>query len=456
MLSKLDSFFAGFVPQIEDARPELRRRAELIVAFSFLGLIFGLIFSIFYLLIGHYWGVGIILVCSALFSCVPYLLRKGMDTNRAGNYYCAILLAGFFSLAIVEGGIHRHAVAWLVTAPMVAHLLISGRGAYISAVLAFLAVIFLGAVEYLGYAPAITYAPKWDAAVSIAGYSTLAVFLFALGLIFQSGLRDAQRRTDETLRALADANNRLTRLNEEKSEFLGIAAHDLKNPLAAVLQCTEALSTHELPRERADRAIAAIHKETKRMRRLVSDLLDLHAIEEGRVALDNSAVNLAEALEDIVDNAQAEAARKNLTLRVDIEPGSGAQADEKAVAQIVENLLSNAIKFSKTGQITVAIREEGNNAIIAISDQGPGISADDQQRLFKRFSRLTARPTAGESSHGLGLSIVKRLVDALAGDIQCDSSLGSGTTFTVRLPKASRDVSPKLTRAEMERAVALP
>jgi hypothetical protein len=197
MVGRFQNLVSRSAPELTEARPELRRRVELIVAFSYLGLLFGILFASFYLAIHHYWGAGIILVCCVLFLSVPYLLRTGVNLNRAGNYYCAILLAGFVSLAIVEGGIHRHAVAWLVTAPMVAHLLISGRGAFITAAVAFLAVILLGVAEAVGFPPVITYPAKWDTLVSIVGYSALAVFLFALGMIFQRGLRDAHQRMEK-------------------------------------------------------------------------------------------------------------------------------------------------------------------------------------------------------------------------------------------------------------------
>jgi signal transduction histidine kinase len=173
--------------------------------------------------------------------------------------------------------------------------------------------------------------------------------------------------------------------------------------------------------------------------------------------LSRTPVNLAEALEEILCNTQAEAGRKKIAFNVNIDPSATALADEKAVAQVVDNLLSNAIKFSALGgEVAMEAGEVKNEIVIVVKDNGPGFSPEDLPKLFGRFSRLSARPTGGESSHGLGLSIVKRLVDAMGGQILCQSELGKGAIFTVVVPKAAAAPPPKLTRQDIERALAAP
>jgi signal transduction histidine kinase len=118
-------------------------------------------------------------------------------------------------------------------------------------------------------------------------------------------------------------------------------------------------------------------------------------------------------------------------------------ADKHRTLQVVENLLSNAIKFSpKNSGVTVAIERENENRaaeahpciVITVADEGPGLSDEDKTKLFGKFARLSAQPTGGEHSTGLGLSIVKKLVEAMRGDIRCESELGKGARFIVRLP----------------------
>ena len=112
-----------------------------------------------------------------------------------------------------------------------------------------------------------------------------------------------------------------------------------------------------------------------------------------------------------------------------------ARVDHDATVQILENLISNAVKYSPH-RTTVQIRSfiDHDRACVSVTDQGPGISGADQKKMFGKFTRLSAKPTGGESSNGLGLSIVKRLAEAMAGGVECRSVLGAGATFTIRLP----------------------
>jgi two-component system sensor histidine kinase/response regulator len=114
------------------------------------------------------------------------------------------------------------------------------------------------------------------------------------------------------------------------------------------------------------------------------------------------------------------------------------RADRRALGQILDNLLSNAIKFSNEGrQITVTVQAMKHAAECLVEDEGPGFTAEDKTRMFRRYGRLSARPTAGEPSTGLGLSIVKKLVETMEGELTCDSVPGQGATFIVRLPRSA-------------------
>ena len=113
------------------------------------------------------------------------------------------------------------------------------------------------------------------------------------------------------------------------------------------------------------------------------------------------------------------------------------QADPAALSQVLGNLLSNAVKFSPPGkEISIGVRSEESYVECYVQDQGPGFTEEDKTRMFQRYGRLSARPTGGEPSAGLGLSIVKKLVEAMGGALTCESTAGSGARFTVRLPKA--------------------
>jgi len=184
-----------------------------------------------------------------------------------------------------------------------------------------------------------------------------------------------------------------------------------------------------------------------RMQTLIKNLLDANAIEEGRFTSNIERCDLAELVHESVEHNQMSATRKEIAVHVEAPTGLFALADRNAAVQILDNLVSNALKYSAP-RTAIRVRTEscGGWARVAVKDQGPGLSADDQKKLFQKFTRLTARPTGGESSNGLGLSIVKRLAEAMSGSVGCESVLGQGATFYVRLPSAP-DSTPSAAQA---------
>lgn len=166
------------------------------------------------------------------------------------------------------------------------------------------------------------------------------------------------------------------------------------------------------------------------MLRLIKDLLDASAIEQGRFTSNLERCDLRVLAAESVANNQSHAARKGITLTTENGPPAWGRADRNATLQILDNLISNALKFSPA-QSSVLVRAVTENGFVfvAVKDHGPGVSPADHARLFGKFVRLSARPTGGESSTGLGLSIVKKLAEAMAGTVYCQSVLGEGAHF---------------------------
>jgi signal transduction histidine kinase len=231
----------------------------------------------------------------------------------------------------------------------------------------------------------------------------------------------------------------LISLNQEKDEFLGIAAHDLKNPLAAIQGSAEYIQEefHELPQQELLDSIQMIETASRTMFSLITNLLDVNAIEAGQMNINLQYVDMLPVLQKVVDEYSKKAATKNITVHFTPEQDRYfAHVDLNTVHQILDNLVSNAVKYSPLGQrIFIRMTEREQQISIEIQDEGEGISQDDQVKLFGKFTRLTAKPTGGEHSTGLGLFIVKKLISILNGHISCESSLGQGATFTVTFPK---------------------
>ena len=331
---------------------------------------------------------------------------------------------------------HGHAVAWLVIIPLCGLLLTSRRGAYVWSVVSFLGALFTVGAEAFGIQPPILYPMQWHLIISAMGYASLVLFIFGLGLIFEVGRQTAHDKMAALLTELESANNRLKKLNEEKSEFLSIAAHDLRSPLTVVLGCSELLTVENSGSERGKKIAGSIFREAQRMRRLIGDLLDLNAIEEGRMNISCASMRLGEAVEALLENHAKAAQAKGISFKYQMDRETAFAADDKALLQILDNLVSNAVKFTKPGgQVEFDSGPQRDKIVMRVSDTGPGLSPEDQKKLFGRFARLTARPTGGESSHGLGLSIVKRLMEAMNGTIRVESELGKGTAFILELPR---------------------
>jgi signal transduction histidine kinase len=230
----------------------------------------------------------------------------------------------------------------------------------------------------------------------------------------------------------------LVELNQLKNRFLGIAAHDLRNPIGVVKSHIGLFLQGYLGAvdDSQRQVFLRMDKACENMLNLINDLLDVSAIEAGHLELNLREVDLAAYLRE-AQGANAMLARaKGIELALDLAPDLPVvMMDPERVNQIVNNLITNAIKYSfpKT-VVTLRARAMGGEAAISVQDQGQGIPVDEVGKLFTDFGRTSVRPTGGEKSVGLGLAIVKRIVEAHGGRIWVESRVGVGSTFTFTLP----------------------
>ena len=235
-----------------------------------------------------------------------------------------------------------------------------------------------------------------------------------------------------------ERNKDLIKLNNEKNEILGIAAHDLKNPLSNIKMLAKLiLDDSNLSKQEIEEFSTDILTTTERMSELIKNLLDINRIEQGNISLEKECFSAEEVLEELLNYCRDSAKQKDIQIYFDaMENGQyNIMADRRAFSQVMENLISNAIKYSPFGKnIIISIKKDYGAVIFNVQDEGPGISEGDQSRLFQKFARLSSIPTGGENSTGLGLSIVKKLTEMMNGSVWCDSKLGEGSTFSVSFP----------------------
>lgn len=239
-------------------------------------------------------------------------------------------------------------------------------------------------------------------------------------------------------RELAKKNVELARLNEQKNQFLGIAAHDLRNPLDVILTYSLFL-LHEakdvLSREQLE-FLNAIHSSSEFMLNLVNDLLDTSKIEAGKLELELERVDLAEVVRRNVALNRTLAERKGVGLTLDSDESlPSMRVDVSKVEQVLNNLLGNAVKFSPIGgRVEVRVLKKEPHAVISVRDEGEGLTREEIDKLFRFYEKGRARATGGEKSTGLGLAIVKKIVEGHGGEIRVESEPGEGATFFVSLP----------------------
>lgn len=255
-----------------------------------------------------------------------------------------------------------------------------------------------------------------------------------------SKLKETQNHLAEAHAQLALKTRALEKLSQEKNEFLGIAAHDLKNPLSVILGIAEFIAeeAETFTTSEIQEQARLIEKSARHMFQLIKNLLDINAIETGHFNYKIESVNIAHMLERFVKIYTGRAQAKALTLRTEIGTDRyWVFADNTILYQVLDNLISNAIKYSPPGKtVTLRLYLQQDQICLEVQDEGNGLTLEDQKRLFCKFTQLSAKPTGGEHSTGLGLFIAKKLIQLIHGTIRCESQPGHGATFIVTLPPA--------------------
>jgi signal transduction histidine kinase len=246
----------------------------------------------------------------------------------------------------------------------------------------------------------------------------------------QTQLEKALAESEANLKKAEDANSR-------KTELLSVVSHDLKSPLASVLAAVQLIEMGEITSEEFPESGARIREICERMLALIESLLASSAMEMGKIQVNKSSCNAKKLLEAVVGHNRLRAQEKDQTLTVSATGDDFTfYADAILVQQVLENFASNALKYSPHGaSVQTRVLALPETIRFEVQDEGPGFTDDDKQKLFGFFQRLSARPTGGESSHGVGLAITKRVVELHNGQIWVESEQGQGSTFVVLLPR---------------------
>jgi signal transduction histidine kinase len=280
----------------------------------------------------------------------------------------------------------------------------------------------------------------------IALIAIICVFMVLIIMLYQKQHEqkrkiEAQGKSIEVKsQQLEKRNERLIALNEEKNNLVKILAHDLRTPINHIIGLIQILQVKNsnLPADQK-LLIQQVIDASLRLNKMITNILDIDAIENDRVKIFIEDIKVTPLVKQVVDTFERYAASKNISLDfTSHDQEAFIKGDILFLIQVLENLISNAIKFSeKEKNVRIKIESKENETLISITDNGPGLTADDMKILFTKFQRLSAQATAGESSTGLGLSIVKRYVELMGGRVWCESQPGKETSFIVAFEKQS-------------------
>ncbi|MFQ4140738.1 PAS domain S-box protein [Chlorogloeopsis sp. ULAP02] len=251
-----------------------------------------------------------------------------------------------------------------------------------------------------------------------------------------SARKQAEIERDRLLQLERAAREAAERANRIKDEFLAVLSHELRSPLNPILGWAKLLQTRKLNETKMAEAFATIERNARLQTQLIDDLLDVARILRGKLTINTTSVNLASVIEAAIDTVKTAAIAKSISLHPELPNIGQVSGDTARLQQIVWNLLSNAIKFTPNyGQVNIRLEGVGNQAEIAVRDTGKGINPDFLPYIFESFRQEDASITRKYGGLGLGLAIVRQLVEAHGGTISADSpGEGLGATFTIRLP----------------------
>jgi signal transduction histidine kinase len=275
----------------------------------------------------------------------------------------------------------------------------------------------------LGSLCVIDYEPRQLRPAELSGLRTLARHVIA------------QLELRQYARGLDIANERLRDADRIKDEFLARVTHELRTPLTSINGYLEVLGDPGVPPAAGREFLARIRRNSDRLMALVDDMLLAAQTGRNELELHKSVIDLAALAHDAADRNNALAAGRGLTIRADATTPVPVHADEQRLAQAVERLVLNAVKFTPRGEITITARTHDDDALLEVRDTGIGISRADRDRVLAPFRRTAAAERAEVQGAGLGLSIVKAIVDAHDGRLSIDSDTGRGAAVTVRLPR---------------------
>ena len=464
----MDGLNRYFIPNLSDDLFATRHKLVLTASLS------TALFSISYLIISIFirfpLGTYLMIFNAVGFLSIPFLMKWRVPLLWLANIYLFIGSLAVLVLIFFSGGMQSPILPWLIAPPALALLIVNRVYAILWTVISLCGLTVVTVLEGRGIDFPKYYDLNWTLYFSFVCTFGIILIVVLIAMIFEGNMTKAMVTLGEKNKELEkskgdlatlydeilEKNNVLTgqkeeitliseqlkRLNQKKNDLMYLITHDLKSPFASIQILTHLSKRQAGADGLMDRqAISMIGEIADKSQALIQKLLNAENFEQVAYTINIEKLDVVPIVRAVIDAGQNLAAQKNIVIHFEPD-GEGdytAFVDNIYLTQVFENLINNALKFSPPYKEVVITIEPGHTILRAIvKDQGPGIKDEEKEMLFTKFATLSNRPTGGESSSGLGLSIVKHYLELLGGNVRCESEHGKGSSFIVELPRQGK------------------
>ena len=409
------------------------RKARLFVRACLLTSLFSNSYIWFSVLFEYDLGIYLMIFNVMGFIVLAFLVKTRLPLLLISNLYILVGTIAVVVLTYYSGGIWSAVYPWIISTPVLALLVVNREYGIAWGVLSFLIMLWFGWLELKGVKLPVQYNTELKAEWFVSVLPGLLLIVLVISAVFESVQTNALKNLQAQKETIAEQSKRLEKLIDDKDHIIRVLAHDLKNPLANITTISNILK-EEREIDQQKKFIAMIEKVSSQAQGLVNNVLDMATMEDGSLRLKPENLSIKEVVNEAVSTMSEQARQKEIEVTV-----SGGDAnvyvDHTYLLLIFENLLSNALKFSQKKQkVAIDIFSESERVEVKVMDEGPGIKPEEEDQLFGKFTKLSARPTGEESSSGLGLSLVKRYIEQIGGKVWYDRDASKGATFVVELP----------------------
>ncbi|HEY8937630.1 MAG TPA: HAMP domain-containing sensor histidine kinase [Cyclobacteriaceae bacterium] len=419
----------------EDAK--LLRKARLLVRASLLTSIFSISYVGLSFVFSYNKGIYFTAFNVFGYFALPHLIRTKFPLSIIGNLYTAIGAITVLVLTWFSGGMSSAIYSWIIAIPVLALLIDGKTPAIYWGIFSFVWMVTFGLFELYGIKLPVEYNAALRTLWFICIVPGLLLIIMVVSFTFESSMQRALNDVEAQKVTIQKQSAELEKLIEDKDNIIRILAHDLRNPLANINVLTRLLErqiTDEGSREMVDMISSA----SNNAQVLVKHVLEMATLEHRDGGIKLTPTDFQAVVNSVVQSFKQASENKGICIRTaDFDQYCMVMADLTYLRLVLENLVSNALKYSPRGkEINVSVEATHQQVQVRVRDYGVGVPLTEEDRLFKKFSRLNNQPTAGESANGLGLSLVKRYMELMNGKVWFERPADGGSIFAIELLKA--------------------